>query len=223
MAVYLFDIDGTLLNSGGAGQAAMEVGLARAFGITAPTEGISVAGRTDFAIIADLLEYHGVEPTVENRRRIIDEYLAHLPIELAQREGLILPGVVELLEQLKTVTQSHLGLLTGNLRRGAELKLTHFELMQHFEGGGFGDDHSHRDDVARAALADVQGIRPTARSETIWVIGDTPADVQCGRAIGATVLAVATGLYSTEQLAETEPDYLVDNFSEVDRILELLA
>ena len=223
MAVYLFDIDGTLLNSGGAGQAAMEVGLARAFGITAPTEGISVAGRTDFAIISDLLEFHGVEPSVENRHKIIDEYLAHLPVELSQREGLILPGVVELLEQLSGTGEAHLALLTGNLRRGAELKLTHFELIQHFEGGGFGDDHSHRDDVARAALADVQETRPSATSETVWVIGDTPADVQCGRAIGASVLAVATGLYSAEQLAETEPDHLVDDFSNVARILDLLA
>ncbi len=219
----LFDIDGTLLNSGGAGQAAMEVGLARAFGITAPTEGISVAGRTDFAIISDLLQYHSVEPTAENRQRIIEEYLAHLPLELSQREGLILPGVVELLEQLSTTVETHLGLLTGNLQRGAELKLTHFELIHHFQGGGFGDHHSHRDDVARAALADVQRRRPSAQSETVWVIGDTPADVQCGRAIGASVLAVATGMYSAEQLAETGPDSLVDDFSDVGRIIELLT
>lgn len=223
MAVYLFDIDGTLLSSGGAGQAAMEVGLERAFGITAPTEGISVAGRTDFAIISDLMAFHGVDPNVENRHRIIDEYLTHLPVELSQREGLILPGVIRLLDELSSVADTHLGLLTGNLRRGAELKLAHFELIHHFEGGGFGDDHSHRDDVARAALADVQEIRPSTNSETVWVIGDTPADVQCGRAIGASVMAVATGLYSTEQLAETEPDHLVDDFSDVDRILELLA
>ncbi len=223
MTVYLFDIDGTLLNSGGAGQAAMEVGLARAFGITAPTEGISVAGRTDFAIISDLLEYHSVEPTTANRQRIIEEYLTHLPVELAQREGLILPGVIQLLERLSGIADGHLALLTGNLRRGAELKLTHFELVHHFRGGGFGDDHSHRDDVARAALADVRELRPSVASETVWVIGDTPADVQCGRAIGASVLAVATGMYSTAQLAEAEPDHLVSDFSDVGRIIELLA
>ncbi|MBI1312203.1 HAD hydrolase-like protein [bacterium] len=223
MFAYLFDIDGTLLSSGGAGQAAMEVGLARAFGITAPTEGISVAGRTDFAIITDLLDYHSIEPTAENRRRIIDEYLAHLPTELAARHGLILPGVIELLNCLSSQADTHLGLLTGNLRRGAELKLTHFELIQHFKCGGFGDDHRHRDDVARAALDDLQRIVPDALPDNLWVIGDTPADVQCGRAIGASVLAVATGLYSTEQLAATEPDYLVEDFSDVGRVLSLLT
>lgn len=223
MPVYLFDIDGTLLNSGGAGQAAMEVGLARAFGITAPTEGISVAGRTDFAIISDLLEFHRVAPTDENRARIIDEYLSHLPVELADREGLVLPGVVHLLEQLSSLADAHLGLLTGNLRRGAELKLTQYELIHHFQSGGFGDLHSHRDDVARTALADVQRTLPDADATDVWVIGDTPADVQCGRAIGASVLAVATGMYSTEQLAATEPDHLVDDFSDVERILNLLA
>ncbi|MHC4879425.1 MAG: HAD family hydrolase [Planctomycetota bacterium] len=223
MPVYLFDIDGTLLRSGGAGQAAMEVGLERAFGITAPTEGISVAGRTDFAIIGDLLEYHRVAPTDENRQRIIDEYLSHLPTELSTREGLILPGVVELLDRLNAIEESHLGLLTGNLRRGAELKLTHFELIHHFKWGGFGDEHAHRDDVARAAFAEVLSEMPHAESDTVWVIGDTPADVQCGRAIGASVLAVATGLYSNEQLAATEPDQLVADFSDVETILDLLT
>ena len=222
MPVYLFDIDGTLLRSGGAGQAAMEVGLERAFGITAPTEGISVAGRTDFAIIGDLLEFHGVAVTTENRQRIIDEYLSHLPVELAAREGLLLPGVVELLDRLNTVENAHLGLLTGNLRRGAELKLTHFELIHHFRWGGFGDEHAHRDDVARAAFAEVLSDLPHAESDAVWVIGDTPADVQCGRAIGARVLAVATGLYSSEQLAATEPDHLVADFSDVQAILDPL-
>lgn len=223
MPILLFDIDGTLLNSGGAGQAAMEAALAQAFNITAPTTGISVAGRTDRAIISDLFSFHGIEATVENHRRMISAYLAHLPSELARRRGLILPGVVSLLERLASSSPSLLGLLTGNLQRGAELKLNHFGLMHHFRGGGFGDRHRHRDDVARDAIACIRRLHPDALNEPVWVIGDTPADVQCGRAIGASVLAVATGMYSAEQLESSRPDCLVEDFSAVDRMVDLLT
>ena len=221
MAVCLFDIDGTLLSSGGAGQAAMEAALETTFGITAPTEGIPVAGRTDRAIVTDLLQFHGVEDADSNWFRFVDAYIEKLPHELSSREGLILPGVEELLAGLHSREQLTLGLLTGNFRRGAELKLHHYQLSDYFSGGAFGDEHFNRDDVAKAALADVREKVDTTADTEVWVIGDTPADVKCGRAINATVVAVATGLFSMDELEASEPDHLCENFSDVELILEL--
>ncbi|NQV23484.1 MAG: haloacid dehalogenase-like hydrolase [Rhodopirellula sp.] len=219
MAVCLFDIDGTLLSSGGAGQAAMEVALESTFGITAPTEGISVAGRTDRAIVTELLQFHGVEDADSNWIRFVEAYLTQLPHELTSRDGLILPGVEALLAELYRRKSLTMGLLTGNFRRGAELKLSHYQLSDYFLGGGFGDDHFDRDDVAKAALADIRGKRNLANDAEVWVIGDTPADVKCGRAINATVVAVATGLYSMDELEACDPDFLCEDFSDVELIL----
>lgn len=221
MAVCLFDIDGTLLSSGGAGQAAMEAALESTFGITAPTEGISVAGRTDRAIVSDLMEFHSIENAEANWSRFVDAYLDRLPHELSSREGLVLPGVEVLLAELYDRNKLTLGLLTGNFRRGAALKLDHYQLSQYFTGGGFGDNHFERDEVAKAALADVREKIGSNEDSDIWVIGDTPADVQCGRAIDATVVAVATGMYAIEELEAVDPDYLCEDFADVDLILGL--
>lgn len=221
MAVCLFDIDGTLLSSGGAGQAAMEAALESTFGITAPTEGISVAGRTDRAIVSDLMRFHEIENAEANWSRFVDAYLDRLPQELSSREGLVLPGVDALLAELHVRETLTLGLLTGNFRRGAELKLNHYHLSSYFSGGGFGDDHFDRDDVAKVALADVREKIGSSDDADVWVIGDTPADVQCGRAINATVIAVATGMYTIDELEAVEPDYLCEDFADVDLILGL--
>jgi phosphoglycolate phosphatase len=221
MAVCLFDIDGTLLSSGGAGQAAMEVALQATFGITDPTEGISVAGRTDRAIVTELMTFHSVDNTDANWTRFVDAYLKQLPYELASRHGLILPGVQELLAGLHHREPLTLGLLTGNFRRGAELKLSHYQLSEYFSGGGYGDDHFERDDVAKAALADVRNKAISSGNADVWVIGDTPADVKCGRSINATVIAVATGQYSMDELEACDPDFLCEDFSDVELILGL--
>lgn len=221
MHALLFDIDGTLLRSGGAGQAAMERALDSVFGVTAPTEGINAAGRTDFAITSDLLVYHGLENSGENRQRFLEGYLSFLPEELTAREGLVLPGVPEILAELTTRSTVHLGLLTGNLQQGAAVKLAHYNMASHFRFGGFGDDHHSRDDVARAAAADARE-KLERHPDSTWVLGDTPADVQCGRAIGATVVAVATGIYSAETLSDAQPDYLFEDFSDVELVLSIL-
>ena len=221
MAVCLFDIDGTLLSTGGAGQAAMEVALELVFGITGPTEGISVAGRTDRAIVTDLMNFHDVEDADANWSRFVDAYLERLPHELASRGGLILPGVEALLAELNRRESLTMGLLTGNFRRGAELKLAHYQLHDYFCGGGFGDDHFDRDDVAKASLADMREKKEIPSDAEVWVIGDTPADVKCGRAINANVVAVATGLHSIDDLEACDPDFLCEDFSDVDLILEI--
>ncbi len=219
MHVVLFDIDGTLLLSGGAGQRAMERALASALQVTAPTEDIPAAGRTDRAITRDLFRFHGIDETPEARERFVNAYYTHLPETLQELDGCLLPGVVPLLELLSARDDICLGLLTGNFRRGAKLKLAHYQIDKHFRFGGFGDDHFHRDDVARAAVAEATRALSSASPVRYWVVGDTPADVQCGRAIGAEVVAVATGIFSRDELAATSPDHLFDDLSKPDMLL----
>jgi phosphoglycolate phosphatase-like HAD superfamily hydrolase len=223
MHVLLFDIDGTLLHSGGAGQAGIEQALELAFGVTAPTQGIPTAGRTDRAIGQDLLRFHGLDESEAAHARLTDAYLRVLPTELARRKGVVYPGVRELLARLSARDDVCLGLLTGNYREAAWLKLRHYDLAGHFAFGGFGDEHADRNDVARQAFAAAAEHYAPQRidADKLWVIGDTPADVRCGRAIGARVVAVATGAYSADQLAESQPDHLFGDLGNVESVLSL--
>ena len=153
MHVILFDIDGTLLHSGGAGQAGIERALELAFGVTAPTDGIPTAGRTDRAIGGDLIRFHGLDDAEATHAQLQETYLEVLPSELTSRNGGVYPGVRELLTRLSQRDDVRLGLLTGNYREAAWQKLRHYRIAEHFSFGGFGDEHADRDDVARQALA----------------------------------------------------------------------
>jgi phosphoglycolate phosphatase-like HAD superfamily hydrolase len=221
MHVCLFDIDGTLINSGGAGKAALEAALGSEFGITGLIDKITLSGRTDRAIIRDLFSLHVIADTPQNWQRLRESYLRHLPGCLASHGGRVLPGIAELLQRLHGRDDLALGLLTGNLRAGARAKLGHFGLYDYFPFGGFGDEHFDRDDVAREALAEVR--RRTNGSvppERIWVVGDTPLDIRCARAIGARAVAVATGWHSREELEQQCPDLLLADLSDASGLLE---
>ena len=216
MNVFLFDIDGTLIDAGGAGQEAMEAALAHEFGASGPVSGIHTAGRTDRAIAMDLFQFHGIDINDEHWSRYQQTYFRLLPNSLKTRNGAVLPGVISLLERLSPREDVRLGLLTGNFAEGAKLKLDHYGLFDHFEFGGFGDDHVDRDDVARDALRKVQGHLPAIQPDSIWVIGDTPSDIRCGRAIGAKVVAVATGMFGAHELEPHRPDVLLKDLREAD-------
>src|ERR1700731_2175398 len=153
MRVCLFDIDGTLLSTGGAGKAAMEAALISEFRLGAVVDGVPYSGRTDRAIGRDLLGLHGIEDNAETWRRLATAYLAHLPQYLTSHHGQVLPGIASLLELLRNDETVLLGLLTGTIREGARGKLAHYGLWDHFALGGFGDDHFDRNDVAVAAKA----------------------------------------------------------------------
>jgi len=222
--VCLFDIDGTLLSSGGAGQHAMEQALADVFGVHGPYHDIPAAGRTDWAITRDLFAFHQLEVNDEQWRKFIDSYLGRLPDALSLKSGSVLPGVFPLLEALNERDDVVLGLLTGNLEVGARLKLEHYDIFRYFRFGGYGDAHHHRDDVARLAHAAArEHLAGELHADRVWVIGDTPADVQCGRAIGAKVLAVATGIHSLDELEPTKPDHLRDSLADHDDVLKQLV
>ena len=224
MHVILFDIDGTLLLTGGAGQRGMERALENAFGVTKPTEDIQAAGRTDFAITSDLFEFHGIDNTPESWKRFSSEYFRQLPIAMAELDGALLPGVREILELLHARTDVRLGLLTGNFEEGAWLKLRHYKIDHYFKFGAFGDLHHSRDDVAKVAYeATHKHCGSPVAADRVWVIGDTPADVACARAIGANVVAVATGVYTYDELVPTSPDLLLHDLTDPETLLSRLV
>lgn len=221
MTIFLFDIDGTLINTGGAGSAGMVAGLASAFGRPGSSDGISFHGRTDRAIGLDILRRHAIEPSEANWSRFRAAYLSHLPVTLKSHMGTVLPGVGELLGLLGERTPAALGLLTGNVREGARLKLEHYGLFHHFRFGGYGDEHLDRADVARAALAEARGHVGPVEPDRVWVIGDTPLDVQCAKAVGARSLAVATGGIPASTLAAAGADLVLGDLSDPAPVLAL--
>jgi phosphoglycolate phosphatase-like HAD superfamily hydrolase len=221
--VILFDIDGTLVNTGGAGRDALHTALAMEFAVTNPHR-IDLSGRTDRGICRELFEVHEIEHTPENWERFQRAYLVGLAQHLTERQGFVLPGVHELIGRLKQQTGVAIGLLTGNVREGARRKLLHYGLDEHFVFGGFGDVHHERDDVARAALLAAQEhCGAHVGGEHIWVIGDTPLDIRCARAIGAKVVAVGTGAFTAEQLRAFEPELAVENLASTNELMEVLV
>jgi phosphoglycolate phosphatase-like HAD superfamily hydrolase len=221
MHVCLFDIDGTLLSSGGAGKAAIESSLCEEFGVELRGH-VPYSGRTDRAIVRDLFRMHDIAESAENLQKLLAGYLQRLPACLNNHRGRLLPGIACLLNTLQQDEGVALGLLTGNVRAGARAKLGHFGVFEFFAFGGFGDHHFDRDDVAREALAAVQQhLNGGVLLERLWVIGDTPLDVSCARAIGARVAAVATGLHTVAELEAARPDLVLADLSDPIPLLEM--
>jgi len=222
--LVLFDIDLTLLRTGGAGRAAMTEAFRRLFGIENPTGGIRFEGRTDHAIFMEAIHLNGLgdgDPLAVYRRTT-EAYLAALPGFLQARGGQVLPGVIDLLDALSEGS-APVGLATGNLRQGAMAKLGHFNLWERFVAGGFGDDTSVRSDVVAAAIANlaaVAGCEPNP--DACVVIGDTPLDVAAAHAAGARAMAVATGSHDVPALRETGAEYVVADLSDTATVLEML-
>lgn len=223
--IVLFDIDGTLVRTGGAGRRAFISTLEDVLARPVDHEGIAFAGRTDLAIFRSLLERNGVpHPDPEMRARVFDRYLFHLDRELAAGDVFRLcPGVRELLAGLSRDPEFLVGLLTGNIETGARRKLAQVGIDGAFSFGAFGSDDEERDrlvPIARARAARIAG--PAAEEAAIVVVGDTPLDIRCARAGGARVLAVATGICDREDLASHAPDILLDDLSRTDEVLTLL-
>ncbi|MCX7865977.1 MAG: HAD hydrolase-like protein [Limisphaera sp.] len=215
--LVLFDIDGTLIHTGGAGVAAFVQAFADEFGIRDGVERLQFAGRTDTSLVREVFQAHGVRPTPELFQRFFDRYVFLLEDRLHRGSGGVIPGVLDFLDGLARLPQPPLlGLLTGNIRLGAEIKLRHYGLWDRFVVGGFADDSEDR--AAIAAIARDRGSRALGRDlepDEVLVVGDTPHDIHCGRAIGARVLAVATGGCSRAELRAHQPCWLTDSLAEV--------
>lgn len=222
--LLLWDIDGTLLNTGRAGVYSLIDVVRERFGAEDGLSDIEIAGKTDRAIIRDILQKYAQPSDDESVDKFAKDYLAGLAVELRRRNGQVLPGVLELLTRLNKSPQIALGLLTGNLREGARLKLAHYGLSDFFEFGAFADDHHDRNELGAFACrraAEMHGQQ--FNGAAIDVIGDTGHDIACGRVIGARTVAVATGGCSRAELAACTPDFLFDDFSNVEDVITQLC
>lgn len=210
--LLLWDIDGTLLTAGGAGMLALHVALQRVFAINGSINDIDFAGRTDRWIMRQIFAKFDLPATEENFTRFADGYVAALPAAMVNRGVRALPGVIALLET-SLASGVALGLLTGNLRRGAETKLASKDLWRYFPFGAFADDCEDRNLLGPYALRRACAHYGMSFAPTnTWVIGDTPHDVVCARAFGARAIAVATGRHTVDQLQVENPDAVFNDF-----------
>lgn len=222
--LLLFDIDGTLVNTAGAGIESLKIIMADRWGKNADLSDIEIAGKTDANIVTDILKKYGVDPTPDHIDTFLDEYVTHLGRLLPTLNGRVLPGVLEILSRMKSNPDRVLGLLTGNIERGAKLKLERYGLWDFFEFGAFADDHHDRNQLGAFARTRAQKHHGHEfDGAQIDVIGDTGHDIGCGRAIGARTVAVATGSWSRDQLSSLKPDFLFDDLGNVNEVIVALG
>jgi phosphoglycolate phosphatase len=215
--LVLFDVDGTLVHTGHAGTRAFAKTFAVEFNLHHGAEKIKFAGRTDTSLVREFFEIHKVPATPENFRRFFDNYVFWLHEIIAQTNGDACRGVRQFIRDLLALKNPPMfGLLTGNIKLGAEIKLRRYDLWEMFHFGAFADDHEERDQIAAAALE--RGRRVLGKDlqpQEIVVIGDTPFDIRCGKFIGAKVLAVATGGAKLHELQSHKPDWLVKDLTQI--------
>lgn len=228
--LLLFDIDGTLVDTDGAGREALRRALRSVFGEAGPIDDFDFHGRTDPAIVRGLMREAGRrEEEIEDRLEGLWEcYLRALPEELEQRSrrGRVsaYPGVLELLESVAEDPRFILALVTGNVAAGAWHKLDAADLAHHFGFGAFGSDSARREDLPPLALR--RAARQVGREFTpadAVVIGDTPEDVRCARASGIAAVTVATGRHGPEELAGHRPDHVFSDLSDTSAVLDVLS
>lgn len=224
--LLLFDIDGTLLHSGGAGRRSMVKAFEEVYNVRDGFDNVPMSGRTDPVILKHALDLRGLVWRREEVERFKGRYFQLLGEEITvptQRQRLM-PGVQSLLEKLSHRAELVLGLLTGNWHQGAMIKLRHFGLDSYFEIGAFADDTSVREQLLPFALQRArEKLNTPIRAADTYVIGDTPMDIHCARPYGARTIAVATGEYSLDELAREKPDYLFDDFQDRDAFLKIFA
>jgi len=215
MKLLLFDIDGTLLLTNGAGTRAANRAFEQIYGIKNAMNQIDAAGKTDPLILKEIfLNELNRDYAQQEARALYDHYIPFLEEETGKAEITVMPGVRQLLENLTTREDMVLGVATGNIEEGAWIKLRSAGLDKHFKFGGFGSDSHSREHLILKALDRAKNhIAHPTEFEKIFVIGDTPHDINHGRAAGALTVGVATGSYSRAQLEEHNPDHLFDDLN----------
>ena len=215
--LVLFDIDGTLVHTGGAGTKAFAKTFATEFNLHHGSEKMKFAGRTDVSLVREFFKIHGLDESPAHFRQFFARYIFWLDHIVERSTGGECAGVRPFIVDLLALPQPPLlGLLTGNIQLGAEIKLRRFGLWDHFVMGGFADDHEDRNHIAVAALE--RGRRVLGKNlqpQEIVVIGDTPFDVRCGKFIGAKTLAVATGGSTLAELQPHAADWTVADLTHI--------
>lgn len=226
LKLLLFDIDGTLIHTGGAGTRGMTRAFESVFQVPNAFEGILMPGRTDPRILADTLARRGINANAATIQRFRERYQLDLVEELRQsspRRALVMPGVRELLDALRPRPDVFLALLTGNYSEAARVKLDHFGLWEYFRCGAFGEDAHERSDlvavaVERARSAGWRGVAPG----DVLVVGDTPLDVACALTAGVRPIAVATGGYAAGVLQASGAEAVFEDLSDTRTFLRLV-
>jgi len=219
MKVVLFDIDRTLIHSRNVREA-MNLAFKEVYGVEDAYKDASISGKTDLLILKEALEKHGIRSNDAQVKRYKDCLCDMLKILLRHDhpEKSVLPGVKGLLDSLKTKKDVKLGLLTGNFKKGAYIKLDYFNLSKYFGFGAFGDDAVLRDDLLPYALRRCNCDNGINMGDII-IVGDTPLDIRCAKVHGAMALGVATGRYSTEVLLEEGADLALDDLKDTGKII----
>jgi phosphoglycolate phosphatase len=216
----LWDIDGTLLHTGRAGIFALEDAARDVLGSPPNLQNLPTAGLTDVEIAIGIVRQTGHEPTGEIVDRFLRAYEKYLPSALPKRKGKVMPGVREILDRVSQRGDVLSLLLTGNTRAGAKAKLIHYGIDHYFTDGAFSEGAPDRRSIARRALDMVRNRQPEFPLDGVYVIGDTPHDVHCGKAIGARTIAVASGEYSEGDLRVLDPWWVVPSLPTPDRFFD---
>jgi phosphoglycolate phosphatase-like HAD superfamily hydrolase len=224
--LVLFDIDGTLLHTLGAGIRGMNRAFGRLHGRSDALDGVPVAGRTDRSIVTDGFRRIGIEPSLDRIHALRDVYAGEIPDELdrvRQTAIGVLPGVTSMLDELEQCEETAVGLLTGNFETIAAIKLGFYGLAERFAFGGYGDHHLDRRDLVPMALDRARAAHLDASRARVVVVGDTPLDVDCAHAHGAVAVAVATGNYSVDELRATGADLVVETLEDAAALTAILT
>ena len=221
MTILFWDIDGTLITTGKAGVPAWEQAVRDTTGRDFELASIRIAGLTDFQIAVRTFELLDLEPDPARLRALVDRYEALLPVTLPQRTGRVMPNVREILERFHGAAGVRSYLLTGNTRGGAAAKLTYYDLFRFFPDGAFAEDTGARSSIAVRALELARRGGPVNENQ-LYVIGDTPHDVEAANAIGARTIAVATGGYSVAELEAHRPWRVFAELPEAKTFAELI-
>jgi phosphoglycolate phosphatase-like HAD superfamily hydrolase len=223
MKFILFDIDGTLIDSGGAGVKALNRAFEELFSIPDAFRSISMAGKTDLQILTEGLKLHNVSNSNGIVPEFFESYITHLRKTINSAEGHVKAGIREALVELEKSDEFVLGLLTGNIERGAMIKLEAFGLDRYFEIGAYGNDDADRNrllPIVREKLRNSRSLNVDYRD--CIVIGDTPRDVECAKPYGAYSIAVATGPYTYSSLEAAGADAVFCDFSDTASFLNIV-
>jgi phosphoglycolate phosphatase-like HAD superfamily hydrolase len=221
MIALFWDIDGTLLSTGKAGVMPWEAAVRTVTGRDFQLSSMRIPGLTDYQIAVRTFEMLEVQADEAEVQRLVRLYEDGLPAALPLRQGFVMPNVREILEHCGTRPDVRSYLLTGNTRRGARAKLTHYDLFKYFPDGGFAEDPGPRSQIACRAIELARRDAPITGGSA-FVIGDTPHDIECGHAIGARTIAVATGGYSIDELTPHDPWLAVEQLPPPAEFLRLI-
>ena len=226
MKMFLFDIDGTLILTGGAGDRALDRAFFELYKIPHAMDLVRPAGKTDPAIVREIFhEKFGRDCSADEMKQICKKYLEALADEVRTSPGYhVLPGMTDILKRLSAMPDCLLGIITGNLAEGAPIKLGRGDLNRYFRFGGYGSDSEDRAELTRIGIERGRKLQKVpSLNDQIYLLGDTPLDIAAGRKNGVVMISVATGPWPYEDLKTHHPDFLFKDLSDTGAFLRAVG